>query len=167
MIDVLLGGTEPFEFDFGMTTLQAGRSRAYRSLRRLIVPILILKTSGSSLLLWVYLATSVKRLHDRDKSGWWIVPFFVVPGLYNQFSDWLPDLLVADLLLAAQHLRLWLWGFVEMYCLQGLAQDNRFGPDPLAPTSTRGRAGTSRARSKWSRPRLAPRRHGMLSRAHE
>ena len=29
------------------------------------------------------LATSIKRLHDRDKSAWWMVPFFVLPGLYN------------------------------------------------------------------------------------
>ena len=28
------------------------------------------------------------------------------------------------------------WGFVEMYCLQGHhGQTNRFGADPLAPTS--------------------------------
>ena len=26
---------------------------------------------------WVFAATSVKRLHDRDKSGWWIALFFV------------------------------------------------------------------------------------------
>ena len=32
---------------------------------------------GTSLLMWVYFATSIKRLHDRDKSGWWMVPFFV------------------------------------------------------------------------------------------
>ena len=33
-------------------------------------------TSGS------LLATAAKRLHDRDKSGWWLVPFFVAPGCW-------------------------------------------------------------------------------------
>ena len=44
-------------------------------------------------------ATSIKRLHDRDKSGWWMLPFFALPGLYNQFADWLPDDSYLDLLL--------------------------------------------------------------------
>src|SRR6202011_2475161 len=29
-------------------------------------------------------ATAVKRLHDRNKSGWWIVPFFIVPILRSK-----------------------------------------------------------------------------------
>jgi len=38
-----------------------------------------------------WLATLIKRLHDRDKSGWWMVPFFFIPGLYEQFAERLPD----------------------------------------------------------------------------
>src|SRR5579862_3815265 len=48
-------------------------------------------TAGTLLFAWVYLATSVKRLHDRDRSGWWVIPFFVAPGLYAQFADRLPN----------------------------------------------------------------------------
>ena len=36
---------------------------------------------------WLFAATTVKRLHDRDKSGWWIVPFFVAPALLDKFAD--------------------------------------------------------------------------------
>ena len=88
---------------------------------------------GTSLLTWVYFATCIKRLHDRDKSGWWMVPFFAAPGLYNQFADRLPDS-YADLPLAIAVTVLCVWGFVEMYCLKGSRKTNRFGPDPLAPT---------------------------------
>ena len=28
---------------------------------------------------------------------------------------------------------LYVWGFVEMYCLKGSRKTNRFGADPLAP----------------------------------
>ena len=32
-----------------------------------------------------------------------------------------------------------IWGFVEMYCLQGSRKTNRFGPNPLQPVDTRPR----------------------------
>ena len=105
--------------------------RTYRLLPSADRPTLILKAIGTSLLLWIYLATAIKRLHDRDRSGWWIVPFFVVPGLFSQFSDLLPDsnwVLAVVLVMQIS----WLWGFVEMFCLRGSLGGNRFGPDPLA-----------------------------------
>jgi uncharacterized membrane protein YhaH (DUF805 family) len=86
--------------------------------------------------MWVYFATCIKRLHDRDRSGWWMVPFFAVPGLYNQFADRLPDS-YADLPLALAAAGLCLWGFIEMYLLNGSPRTNRFGADPLAPPPTR------------------------------
>ena len=94
----------------------------YRTLKPADLPRLLVKLLGVSLLLWVYFATSIKRLHDRDKSGWWMVPFFVVPGLYNQFEDRLPDsyfMMLPTLIVSA----LYVWGFVEMYCLRGSRKD--------------------------------------------
>jgi len=109
---------------------------AYRSLTWADLPRLLIKLVGTSLLMWVCFATSIKRLHDRDKSGWWMVPFFAVPGLYDQFADRLPDS-YADLPLAIAALGLGLWGFIEMYVLNGSPRTNRFGADPLAPRDTR------------------------------
>ncbi len=98
------------DFDFGLDDLfKLVDPRAYRSLAPVDRTNLILKAFGLSLFLWIYLATAIKRLHDRDRSGWWLVPFFFLPGLYNQFSDLLPNStwmlpfwLVASIL--------WLWG---------------------------------------------------------
>jgi len=36
---------------------------------------------------WCYAAASIKRLHDRNKSGCWIVPYIVAPGLYGHFGE--------------------------------------------------------------------------------
>jgi uncharacterized membrane protein YhaH (DUF805 family) len=90
---------------------------------------------GTLLFLWVYAAASVKRLHDRNKSGWWMIAFFVIPGLYDRFGDRLAESYPADLLSLAVAV-LMLWGFVEMLCLNGTGGPNRFGGDPLAPRET-------------------------------
>ena len=111
----------------------------------------ILKASGMALFFWIYLATAIKRLHDRDSSGWWIVPFFFVPGLYSQFSDLLPNstwMLPFSLTVLA----LWLWGLVEMFCRPGTSGHNRFGPDPLLDIEDSSASAASPAQS-WDQQR--------------
>ncbi len=68
--------------------------------------------------MWIYAATTIKRLHDRNKSGWWIVPFFIAPILLGKVGDWLGDSYPADFLMLVM-IALSLWGFVEMLCLRG------------------------------------------------
>jgi len=84
-------------------------------------------------------ATTVKRLHDRSKSDWWIVPFFIAPILLGKVGDWLGDSYPADFLMLVM-IALSLWGFVEMVCLGGTRGPNRFGPDPQAPVNRSPRA---------------------------
>jgi uncharacterized membrane protein YhaH (DUF805 family) len=86
--------------------------------------------------MWFLTAATVKRLHDRDKSGWWIVPFFIAPGLLDRLSDWI-DAPTAAVFVSAIAFGLTIWCFVEMLCLRGTRGPNRFGPDPLAPRDTR------------------------------
>jgi len=86
--------------------------------------------------MWFWAATTVKRLHDRDKTGWWIVPFFIAPGLLHRWWDWIDDP-TAALLISAVAFGLTVWCFVEMLCRRGTRGPNRFGPDPLAPVDTR------------------------------
>jgi uncharacterized membrane protein YhaH (DUF805 family) len=85
---------------------------------------------------WSYAAASIKRLHDRNKSGWWIVPFIVADGLYGQFGNRLGGSYAAVVIGLAVHIA-FIWGLVEMYFLKGTRGPNRFGPDPLAPRDTR------------------------------
>jgi len=79
-------------------------------------------------------ATAVRRLHDRNKRGWWIVPFFIAPVLLSKMGEWLGDSYPADFLMLVA-IALCLWGFVEILCLRGTRGPNRFGPDPQAPVN--------------------------------
>ena len=86
-------------------------------------------------LLWALAATTVKRLRDRDRSGWWIVPFMVVPMVLPQMGDRFGEPNTA-FFFGLVAVVLSIWGFVELFCLRGTRGPNRFGPDP------RGEAGS-------------------------
>ena len=67
---------------------------------------------GIVLLLWWFLISTyagtmvqIKRYHDRDKSGWWILTEFI--PLYN------------------------IWATIELLFLRGTRGANRYGADPL------------------------------------
>ncbi len=92
------------------------------------VPLLVIAV-------WLFAATAIKRLHDRGKSGWWLVPFFIAPSSLDNLSDWLDNPMLA-FLVGALGLGLSLWCFVELFCLRGTKGSNRFGSDPLAPADT-------------------------------
>lgn len=96
-------------------------------------------TIGTLLFTWVYLATTIKRLHDRDKSAWCAIPYFVVPGLCSQFADRLPDSYVVLTILWAP-LLFTIAGLIEIFCLKGTQWTNRFGPNPLPKEQTRPRS---------------------------
>jgi uncharacterized membrane protein YhaH (DUF805 family) len=107
--------------------------------------LMFFEGAGSLLFVWVYLATSVKRLHDRDKAGWWMIPYFVIPGLYAQFQNRLPDsYLIFPLALAV--FSMMIWGFIDIYCLRGTRWTNQFGRNPLPKTQTRPRSSST---SHW------------------
>jgi uncharacterized membrane protein YhaH (DUF805 family) len=121
-----------FAFDFALDDLfGVVDPRAWRLLPSADLPSLVLKVLSTALFLWIYLATTIKRLHDRNRRGWWIILFFFVPGLFDQFADLLPDTNWAVAVAWTFHIQ-WLWGFVEMFLLRGTSGANRFGPDPLA-----------------------------------
>ena len=55
--------------------------------------------------LWAQAALSVKRAHDRGRSGWFVL-VLLVPLVQ-------------------------VWPFIELWFLRGTAGDNQYGPDPL------------------------------------
>lgn len=116
---------------------------SYRSLSWADIPSILIKAIGTPLFAWVYLATSIKRLHDRDKSGWWMVPFFAAPGVYDNLADRF-EFSHAAMPLGLAAFGLCIWGFVEIYLLKGSRKTNRFGPNPLQPIDTRPRWDQSR-----------------------
>jgi len=132
-------GSGEVSFGFGLDDIFAVLDpAAWRALSFAKLPMLLVKATGMMLFLWIFIATSIKRLHDRDRSGWWMVPFFAVPDLYGHFSDLLPDsyfTLIPGVIVFV----LMIWGFVELYSLRGSRKTNRFGPNPLLATGTKPR----------------------------
>ena len=52
-----------------------------------------------------YLAVAIRRLHDTDRSGWWVlIPIIPLVGT--------------------------IW-FIVLMCLKGTVSENRFGPDSI------------------------------------
>jgi uncharacterized membrane protein YhaH (DUF805 family) len=96
----------------------------------------VIKAIGTSLFLWIYLAIAIKRLHDRNKSAWWMMLFFVIPGLFDQFADRLGDS-YPMMFVGLVSFVFCIWGFIELCFLKGTTGTNRFGADPLAPIDTR------------------------------
>lgn len=85
------------------------------------------------------LAIIVKRLHDRNKSAWWLLLFYAIPAVLDMIAS--PRMIrttyhddrIAALVSTAAAL-ISLWGLVEIGFLKGTAGYNRYGPDPLAST---------------------------------
>ena|SRR5579872_2855549 len=73
---------------------------------------------------------SIGRLHDRNKSGWWLIVFALLPILLGWLGDWVSDEL--EFLLSLPRLLLIGWAFVELACLRGTVGPNRFGPEPTS-----------------------------------
>ena len=92
-------------------------------------------------LLWG-LSITTERLHDRNKSAWWLLVFYLVPGVLGQLAKfvWFTGAAgtVLQYILALSALALTIWGFVEIGCLRGTAGSNAYGPDPLWQAERRG-----------------------------
>ena len=93
-----------------------------------------------AVLLWVYLANTTRRLHDRSKSAWWLIVFVGCPTL----SSLLRGLMALNgassadgpsnvLLLVSSGFST--WALVELGFLKGAGGSNEFGDDPLMPTA--------------------------------
>ena len=80
-----------------------------------------------SLSFFSIVAVTIKRLHDRDKVGWWAVPFVILPGLLSSAASDLVTPFAGAVLNACSGLLL-LWGFVELACLRGTLVRTSSGP---------------------------------------
>jgi uncharacterized membrane protein YhaH (DUF805 family) len=75
------------------------------------------------------IAVGVKRLHDRDKSGWWLLVFYVLPGVLDGIGWVIGG--ASSLVGGAASIAISIWAFVELGCLRGTDGYNQHGPDPL------------------------------------
>jgi uncharacterized membrane protein YhaH (DUF805 family) len=80
-------------------------------------------------------AVGIKRLHDRDKSGWWILLFYVAPSVLGSIAN-TSEQPLAGFVLGVASFAISIWGLVELGFLRGTVGPNRYGPDPLQPLVT-------------------------------
>jgi len=81
-------------------------------------------------LIWIGLALSAKRLHDRDKSAWWLLVFYALPTILSTAADRTED--VQFIILHLISFGITVWALVELGGLGGTVGSNRYGPDPLS-----------------------------------
>lgn len=83
----------------------------------------------STFLSWLSLSVGVKRLHDQDRSGFWLIAFIIPPTgafwLVDEFEKKSPLLAI----IAFGILVLFgLWTLFELGVRRGTAGTNRYGP---------------------------------------
>jgi len=102
--------------------------------------------------LWPSIAILVKRMHDRNKSAWYLFAAFVPPVLFivmlciwvgpmiiaaatgGDAAAELPAMNAAGVATIVSGLIMFgvaIWFFVEFGCLRGTIGPNRYGPDPV------------------------------------
>jgi uncharacterized membrane protein YhaH (DUF805 family) len=110
-----------------------------------MVAVMLIVTSQFIWLLslWPILAVGSKRLHDRNKNGWWLLVFWLLPFVLfcGGFSIVLfddprtgrsGDFVTGSVLIFAS-LPPGLWGIVELGILPGTKGPNPYGDDPAQP----------------------------------
>ena len=148
-----------FEFLFGASG-RINRAKYWRSFLTYIVAgllagVILLTAAGIAAplfiimvvvvlipwLLWGFSITT-ERLHDRNKSAWWLVVFYGLPAVLGQLAKaaWFAGAAgtVFYYILALAGFALTIWGFVEIGFLRGTAGSNAYGPDPLLQAQRRG-----------------------------
>jgi uncharacterized membrane protein YhaH (DUF805 family) len=92
------------------------------------------------LCLWPILAVGSKRLHDRNKNGWWLLVFWLLPfalvvagfsiALFDDPRTGRSGDFSTGLILVLASLPPALWGIVELGLLPGTTGPNLYGADP-------------------------------------
>jgi uncharacterized membrane protein YhaH (DUF805 family) len=85
------------------------------------------------------IAVGVKRLHDRNKSGWYLLLFYLVPSILVVIGvligAFVEDSTIIATVLGLLAFAIGVWAFIEMGCLRGTIGVNQYGPDPVAPAT--------------------------------
>ena len=94
----------------------------------------------SLLSLWPILALGSKRLHDRNKNGWWLLAFWLLPfalfvggfsiALFDDPRTGRSGDFATGSILVLASLPPALWGIVELGILPGTKGPNLYGADP-------------------------------------
>jgi uncharacterized membrane protein YhaH (DUF805 family) len=116
---------------FFVSALFVGALSALPLLSLIIIPVWLA-------LLVATIANGARRLHDREKSAWWLLVFSVLPCLLlipAELAKFGSDegFQAFAALFALFGLPFSIWGLVVMGFLKGTPGPNRYGENPLSP----------------------------------
>ena len=104
-----------------------------------IVPLLaLIPLAGVVVLVIANLANAARRLHDRNKSAWWLLLFQGAPMVLSTLGFAIsmgargsPGGVGLSGFITLIELPIGIWAFVELGCLPGTKGVNKYGDDPL------------------------------------
>ena len=79
-------------------------------------------------LIWIWLALGAKRLHDRNKSAWWLLILWVLPLVLQYIGGMIDSV---GFIFGLAGFAISIWAIVELGFLRGTVGPNQYGPDPL------------------------------------
>jgi uncharacterized membrane protein YhaH (DUF805 family) len=83
------------------------------------------------LTLWPGIAVMVKRIHDRNKSGWLVLAIYVPSILYDILAPTVGRQNPATMILSLITFAVAIWFFIEFGCMRGTIGENKYGPAPV------------------------------------
>jgi uncharacterized membrane protein YhaH (DUF805 family) len=111
----------------GVFTYMAGHGSAIESASGMIGIVLLISS----------IAVSIKRLHDRNRSGWFMLLFYLAPAVLliggRMFGTGQGEASTAETVLGFVALALLVWAMIELGFRRGTIGNNTYGPDPIAP----------------------------------
>ena len=103
-IGVIVVETIVFAILFGGTAMMANPGQAMAAISGINAVIVAIV---AVIVFWIALSVAVRRFHDRNKTGWWVL-ITLVPVIGS------------------------LWFLIECGFLRGTTGPNNYGPDPLS-----------------------------------
>jgi uncharacterized membrane protein YhaH (DUF805 family) len=73
-------------------------------------------------------STGVRRLHDRGKTGYWLLLYYLLPSMMSKNVG----LDTTGLIFWLVTLGILIWAIVDLGVLRGEVSSNAFGPNPLS-----------------------------------
>jgi uncharacterized membrane protein YhaH (DUF805 family) len=91
---------------------------------------------------WSSVVIGIKRLHDRSKSGLWMLLFYLAPYFLDNAASSAErhGNSTAGIVAEAIGLAITLWALVELMCLRGTIGPNPYGADPVTRDIPSGQA---------------------------
>ena len=74
-----------------------------------------------------FASTGVRRLHDRGKTGYWLLLYYLLPSMMAKNAG----LDAVGFIFGLVTIGILIWALVDLGILPGEAGSNTFGPNPL------------------------------------